>query len=57
MSTRGAIEQAKGILMEPHKITADQAITLLIHTSQHRDLKLREVAHELVRTGTLPGAT
>ena len=56
MVSRASIEQAKGILMERHRITADQAFTLLTHASQHTNTKLREVAEELVRTGWLPGA-
>jgi len=56
MRTRAVIEQAKGILMERYKITDDRAITVLIRTSQHSNIKLREVAAHLVRTGSLPGA-
>jgi GAF domain-containing protein len=55
MDTRATIEQAKGILMERHKLTADQSFNLLSKVSQHTGLKLRDVAHDLVRTGTLPG--
>jgi len=54
--TRGVIEQAKGILMEHHKVTADQTFYLLTASSQHTGLKLRDVAAELVRTGVLPGS-
>jgi len=53
MSSRAVIEQAKGILMERHKVTADQAFTLLTHASQQRNVKLRELAEELVSTGEL----
>jgi GAF domain-containing protein len=56
MVTRGAIEQAKGILMERHRITADQAFNLLSKASQHTGLKLRDVAQELVLTGVIPGS-
>jgi GAF domain-containing protein len=55
MRSRAIIEQAKGILMERHRFTADQAFNLLSKVSQHTGLKLREVAQELVATGTLPG--
>jgi GAF domain-containing protein len=54
MASRASIEQAKGILMERHKITEDQAFTLLSRASQNANIKLREVADELVRTGALP---
>jgi len=56
MATRAGIEQAKGILMERHRLTPDQAFNLLTKASQHTGIKLREVADELVRTGALPGA-
>jgi GAF domain-containing protein len=55
MMSRACIEQAKGILMERHKIKEDEAFTLLTHASQHTNAKLRDVAEELVRTGALPG--
>jgi GAF domain-containing protein len=55
MTSRACIEQAKGILMERHKITEDEAFTMLTHTSQRTNTKLRDVAAELVQTGTLPG--
>jgi GAF domain-containing protein len=56
MNSRAVIEQAKGILMERHKVTADQAFTLLTHASQHANAKLRDLAEELVATGVLRGA-
>jgi GAF domain-containing protein len=56
MIMRGAIEQAKGILMERYKVTDDEAFNLLSRSSQHTGRKLREVAQDLVRTGTLPGS-
>ena len=55
MTSRSCIEQAKGILMERHKITQDEAFTMLAHTSQQTNTKLRDVAAELVQTGTLTG--
>ena len=54
MMSRAYIEQAKGILMERHKITEDEACTMLTHVSQRTNTKLRDVAEELVRTGALP---
>ena len=53
MVSRAAIEQAKGILMERHKVTEDQAFTILTHASQRTNTKLRDVAAELVQTGLL----
>jgi len=54
MDSRAVIEQAKGILMERHKYTEDQAFTQLSRASQNTNIKLRDVADELVRTGALP---
>ena len=54
MMSRACIEQAKGILIERHKITEDEAFTMLAYASQRTNTKLRDVAAELVRTGTLP---
>jgi GAF domain-containing protein len=54
MMSRALIEQAKGILMERHKITEDEAFTMLTHASQQTKTNLRDVAAELARTGTLP---
>ena len=55
MASRAVIEQAKGILMERHRITAEQAFTLLTHASQRSNVKLRDIADELTRTGHLLG--
>jgi hypothetical protein len=54
LGTREIIGQAQGILMEREKITADQAFTLLRRASQALNIKLRDVAQELVDTGTVP---
>ena len=56
MMSRACIEQAKGILMERHKIKEDEAFTILTHASQRTNTKLRDVASELVRTGALLSA-
>jgi GAF domain-containing protein len=56
MASRAVIEQAKGILMERYKITAEQAFTLLTHASQRSNVKLRDVAEELTATGVLRGS-
>jgi GAF domain-containing protein len=53
ISARDVIGQAKGILMERHKITADQAFTLLARASQENNIKLLEVARALTDTGEL----
>ena len=55
MTSRACLEQAKGILLERHKITDDEAFVILTHASQRTNTQLRDVAAELVRTGTMPG--
>jgi GAF domain-containing protein len=55
MLSRGVIEQAKGILIERYKVTEDQAFAILSRASQNANIKLREVAEDLVRTGVLTG--
>jgi len=49
--TRDIIGQAKGILMERYRITADEAFDRLRTASQHRNRKLRDLAEELASTG------
>ena len=56
MVSRSVIEQAKGILMERYKVTAEQAFTLLTHASQRSNVKLRDIADELTSTGVLRGS-
>jgi hypothetical protein len=53
IETREIIVQAQGILMERHKLTSDKAFAVLIRVSQRRNMKLREIAEELVHSGTL----
>ena len=54
MESREVIGQAMGILMERHRVMASQAFDLMVHVSQRSNVKLREIAEELVRTGRLP---
>jgi GAF domain-containing protein len=54
LESRAVIDQAKGILMERYKFSADQAFQVLARHSMHSNQKLRTVADELVRTGLLP---
>lgn len=54
LRTRELIGQAQGILMERERITGDQAFALLRDSSQHLNIKLREVAENLVATGETP---
>jgi GAF domain-containing protein len=54
LETRGVIDQAKGILMDRHKRTADQAFQLLVQVSMKTNRKLHAIADDLVHTGELP---
>jgi transcriptional regulator with GAF, ATPase, and Fis domain len=51
VSARDLIGQAKGILMERHKLTADQAFNVLARVSQESNTKLVELARTLTGTG------
>lgn len=55
LDSRDVIGQAKGILMERHKITPDQAFQVLSQVSQRRNRRLVIVASHLIRTGELLG--
>jgi hypothetical protein len=54
LSSREIIGQAEGILMERERITAVEAFDILRRASQHLNVKLREVAQNLVDTGEDP---
>lgn len=54
LHSRELIGQAMGILMERHRIIASQAFDIMVHASQRTNVKLRVIAEELVRTGSLP---
>jgi GAF domain-containing protein len=48
LQSRAVIEQAKGVLMERHRCTADEAFQHLVAQSQRENRKVREIAVELV---------
>ncbi len=52
LKSRDVIGQAKGIVMERERCTAEQAFDILRAVSQSRNIKLRDVAELVVRTGT-----
>jgi len=54
LESRAVIDQAKGILIERHKLTPDQAFQLLVQVSMNANRKVRDVAADLVHTGELP---
>jgi GAF domain-containing protein len=53
LTNRDVIGQAKGILMERHRITPDKAFAVLSERSQRVNRKLVDVARRLAETGTL----
>jgi GAF domain-containing protein len=54
LESRDVIGQAKGILMEREKLTADQAFEKLRRASQQLNRKLRELAEDIAATGEEP---
>jgi GAF domain-containing protein len=48
LSSRATIEQAKGIIMASSHCTPEEAMELLIEQSQHENIKLREIARQVV---------
>jgi PAS domain-containing protein len=55
LTSRAVIDQAKGILMARQGVDADGAFAELARRSQHANVKLREVARELVQEVTRSG--
>jgi hypothetical protein len=54
LATREVIGEAQGILMERERITSSQAFEILQRAAQYLNIKVREVAQNLVDTGESP---
>jgi transcriptional regulator with GAF, ATPase, and Fis domain len=54
MDSRHAIGEAMGILMERHRLSEDDAFSVLRRISQHHNIKLRDVAQRVRAEGTEP---
>lgn len=54
IDARHHIGQAQGILMERFTVSTETALEILRRYSRDQQMKLRQVAEHLVRTGTLP---
>lgn len=52
LESRDVIGQAKGIIMERERVTAEEAFDRLCNASQQQNIKLRELAERVVQTGT-----
>jgi len=57
IDARHLIGQAQGILMERFGLSADKAFAVLRRYSQDKNVKLRDLADEIVRTRQLPTAS
>jgi len=53
LESRDLIGQAKGIIMQARRITADEAFALLVRRSQETNTKLLDVAEDVVHTGVV----
>ena len=53
LRSRAVIDQAKGMLMERFRLTADQAFQALAQVSMESNRKVRDVAERFVETGEL----
>jgi GAF domain-containing protein len=54
LESRGIIDQAKGILMDRHRLTADQAFQVLAQMSMKTNRKVRAIAYDLVTSANYP---
>ena len=54
LRSREVIGQAQGILMERERVSSDQALDILRRASHHLNVKLRDIAQNLVDTGERP---
>lgn len=52
LTTRKTIGQAIGIVMERYRLDEDRAFQFLLRSSQHANIKLRDIAADLVRGGS-----
>jgi GAF domain-containing protein len=56
LDSRAVIDQAKGILMERHRMSADQAFRELAKVSMESNTRVRDIAEHFVETGEFPEA-
>ncbi len=54
LTSRSVIDQAMGIIMGQRRCTAEEAFAVLRAASQRRNIRLRDVARELVESTTTP---
>jgi GAF domain-containing protein len=54
VQSRAVIDQAKGIIMAQNRCSSEEAFRILVRASQHRNLKLRLLAEQMVASVTAP---
>lgn len=54
LDSRDVIGQAKGVLMERERLTGEEAFERLRRLSSRRNVKLRDLARDIVETGVVP---
>ncbi|MEV1117963.1 GAF and ANTAR domain-containing protein [Actinosynnema sp. NPDC049800] len=54
LTSRAAIDQAKGILMAVHRVSADDAFAMLVDRSQRENRELRDLVEHFVDETTRP---
>lgn len=57
IDSRHLIGQAQGMMMERFKLSPEKSFSVLRRYSQQHNIKLHEVAGELIRTGKLPAGS
>jgi AmiR/NasT family two-component response regulator len=57
LASRDVIGQAKGVLMERFKLSAEEAFGLLVQASQNRNIRVADLGSELAETGEWVGPT
>jgi AmiR/NasT family two-component response regulator len=50
LSSRAVIDQAMGVIMAQNRCGPEAAFAILTRTSQNRNVKLRDIAHNIVAT-------
>ncbi|MFR9676789.1 GAF and ANTAR domain-containing protein [Streptomyces sp. TR06-5] len=56
LASRNDIGEALGIVMERYRVGEDEAFAVLRKSSQDHNIKLRDIARSVARTGEIPGA-
>lgn len=54
LASRAGIEQAKGMIMQERRCTAEEAFTVLRDLSSHQNRKLRDVAQDIIEAAIEP---